>query len=136
MRSRRVNGRNFGTRSDLGGRCRVTKLERTLIDIRDRLAGVTIKQLGIADFIRRYQRAGMLFYLDPPYWGCETGYGQDVFGRAYFDQLAEQLAGIMGRFVLSINDTPGAARRSLASTYRRPKRRTLSGRERRSGSAS
>jgi DNA adenine methylase len=50
----------------------------------------------------------MLFYLDPPYWGCETDYGQDVFGRADFGELADQLAGIKGRFVLSINDTPGA----------------------------
>lgn len=49
----------------------------------------------------------MLFYLDPPYWGCEKDYGQDVFGRADFDQLAAQLAGIKGKFLLSINDTPG-----------------------------
>ena len=49
----------------------------------------------------------MLFYLDPPYWGCEKDYGQDVFGRSDFDQLAAQLAGIKGKFLLSINDTPG-----------------------------
>jgi DNA adenine methylase len=79
-----------------------------LTDIHDRLSGVTIEQLCYADFIRRYERAGMLFYLDPPYWGCETDYGQDVFGRSDFDQLAEQPAGMKGRFVLSINDTPGA----------------------------
>lgn len=48
------------------------------------------------------------FYLDPPYWGCETDYGSDVFGRDDFTALADQLAGIKGRFVLSINDTPGA----------------------------
>jgi len=34
-------------------------------------AGVTIEQLGYGEFLRRYDRAGMLFYLDPPYWRCE-----------------------------------------------------------------
>lgn len=85
----------------------MTKLEPILADIHERLAGVMIEQLGYADFIRRYDRAGMLFYLDPPYWGCEKDYGQDVFGRGDFDQLAAQLAGIKGKFLLSINDTPG-----------------------------
>lgn len=46
-------------------------------------------------------------YLDPPYWGGEKDYGQDVFGRADFDQFAAQLVGIKGKFLLSINDTHG-----------------------------
>ncbi len=104
----KVNGRNYGVRTDIGSRFNVSKLEPMLADIHERLSGVVIEQLGYADFIRRYDRAGMLFYLDPPYWGCETDYGQDVFSRADFDQLADQLAGIKGRFILSINDTPGA----------------------------
>jgi DNA adenine methylase len=49
----------------------------------------------------------MQFYLDPPYWGCEKAYGQDAFGRGDIDQLAAQLAGIKGKFLLSINDTAG-----------------------------
>jgi DNA adenine methylase len=103
----RVKGRTYGVDRTQGARFNVTKLEPMLADIHERLAGVTIEQLGYADFIRRYDRAGMLFYLDPPYWGCEKDYGQDVFGRADFDQLAAQLAGIKGKFLLSINDTPG-----------------------------
>ncbi len=43
-----------------------------------------------------------------PHLFADSHYGQDVFGRADFDQLADQLAGIKGRFILSINDTPGA----------------------------
>ena len=104
----KVSGRNYGVRTDTGSRFNVSKLEPLLADIHERLAGVVIEQLGYGEFIRRYDRAGMLFYLDPPYWGCETDYGQDVFGRADFDQLAAQLAGIKGKFLLSINDTPGA----------------------------
>ncbi|HET9511387.1 MAG TPA: DNA adenine methylase [Sphingomonas sp.] len=104
----KVDGRHFGVDKTQGARFNVAKLEPMLADIHERLAGVVIEQLGYADFIRRYDRAGMLFYLDPPYWGCETDYGQDVFSRGDFDQLAEQLATIAGQFILSINDTLGA----------------------------
>jgi DNA adenine methylase len=104
----KVEGRSFGVSRGGVSTFNVTKLEPMLADIHERLAGVVIEQLGYADFIRRYDRPGMLFYLDPPYWGCETDYGSDVFGRDDFAALADQLAGIKGRFVLSINDTPGA----------------------------
>ena len=104
----KVNGRHFGVDKAQGARFNVAKLEPLLADIHERLQGVVIEQLGYGEFIRRYDRAGALFYLDPPYWGCETDYGQDVFGRADFTALADQLAGIKGAFVLSINDTPGA----------------------------
>jgi site-specific DNA-adenine methylase len=40
-----------------------------LADIHERLAGVVIEQLPFDQFIARYDRPGMLFYLDPPYWG-------------------------------------------------------------------
>jgi DNA adenine methylase len=104
----KVEGRHFGVDRSQGARFNVTKLEPMLADIHERLAGVVIEQLGYAEFIARYDHAGMLFFLDPPYWDCETDYGQDVFSRADFDALAEQLAGIRGRFILTINDTPGA----------------------------
>ncbi len=101
----KVEGRTYGVTRD-GSRFNIAKLEPMLADLHDRLAGVVIEQLGYADFIRRYDGDGTLFYLDPPYWGCERDYGQDVFGPADFARLAEQLAGIKGRFVLSINDRP------------------------------
>jgi DNA adenine methylase len=104
----KVQGRAFGVDARSPARFNVSKLEPMLADIHERLAGVVIEQLPYGEFIRRYDRAGALFYLDPPYWGCETDYGQDVFSRADFDQLAEQLAGIRGKFLLSINATTGA----------------------------
>jgi DNA adenine methylase len=103
----RVDGRTFGVDKTQGARFNVSKLEPMLADIHERLAGVVIENLDFGAFIQRYDRAGMLFYLDPPYWGCETDYGQDVFGRADFTRLATQLANIKGSFLLSINDTPG-----------------------------
>ncbi len=103
----KVDGRSFGVSATTSARFNVLRLERDLADLHDRLAGVLVEQLPFADFIRRYDQPDMLFYLDPPYWGCETDYGQDVFARADFDALAEQLPGIKGKFLLSLNDTPG-----------------------------
>lgn len=120
----KVNGRHFGVDATQGARFNVHKLEPLLAEIHDRLAGVVIEQLGYAEFILRYDTVGTLFYLDPPYWGYETDYGQDVFGRADFERLAAQLASIKGRFLLSINDTPGVrtvfgafAMREFDTTY-------------------
>lgn len=104
----KVSGRHFGVDRVGGARFNVTKLEPMLADIHERLAGVVIEQLTYCDFMRRYDRDGALFYLDPPYWGCERDYGQDVFSRDDFAQLADQLVGIKGKFLLSINATQGA----------------------------
>lgn len=77
-----------------------------LEDVHERLAGVVIERLPYGEFIRRYDRDGTLFYLDPPYWSGETDYGKDVFSRDDFQRLADQLRGIKGKFIFSINDVP------------------------------
>lgn len=102
----KVSGRNFGSSPGLPGRFDVTKLGPRLEELHDRLAGVVIERLPFGEFIARYDRTDTLFYLDPPYFGCEDDYGAGVFERADFSRLAEQLRAIVGRFVLSINDTP------------------------------
>ena len=102
----KVRGQNFGVSAGLPGRFDITKLGPMLEALHERLAGVVIECLGWPAFIARYDRAGTLFYLDPPYWGSEDDYGRDVFPRADFARLAETLRALKGRFVLSINDTP------------------------------
>ncbi|MDT8856473.1 DNA adenine methylase [Paracoccaceae bacterium Fryx2] len=102
----KISGRNFGVAKDRPGRFNLTTLEPMLEDLHSRLAGVVIECLDWPDFIRRYDGPGTLFYLDPPYWGCETDYGKAMFARDDFARMAEQLAGIQGRFLLSINDVP------------------------------
>lgn len=104
----KVSGRNFGVSTTTPSRFNLARLRAHLLAMRDRLAPVVIEQLPYSEFMRRYDRRGMLFYLDPPYWGCENDYGAGVFSRADFDKLAGQLATIAGKFILSINDTPGA----------------------------
>lgn len=101
----KVVGRNFGVSPGLPGRFDVTKLAPLLSDIAERLAGVIIENLPFEAFIERYDGPGVLFYLDPPYHGCEEDYGRGVFERATFRRLAQRLAGLKGAFVMSINDT-------------------------------
>lgn len=102
----KVSGRNFGVDVNSSARFNVVKLGPVLEELHERLAGVTIERLGYADFLAKYDRATTLFYLDPPYWGCEDDYGAAVFSADDFDKLAAHLAGIKGQFLLSINDTP------------------------------
>ncbi len=71
-----------------------------------RLQGVHIERLDWRAFIPRYDLAGTLFYLDPPYWGHEADYGRGIFTQDDFAHMAAMLEGIEGRFLLSINDRP------------------------------
>ncbi|MEL7098300.1 MAG: DNA adenine methylase [Pseudomonadota bacterium] len=102
----KVSGRTFGVSPDRPARFNLTALEPMLEDLHTRLSGVTIECLPYDAFLERYDRDGALFYLDPPYWGHEGDYGPDMFGREEFVRMAEQLAGLKGRFLLSLNDRP------------------------------
>lgn len=102
----KVNGRHYGVAFTSAARFDLTKLVPMLEDVHERLCGVDIERMPYADLIRRYDRPGALFYLDPPYFGCEADYGPGVFSRADFDLLRGVLEGLEGRFILSINDTP------------------------------
>lgn len=102
----KVSGRNFGVSIDRPARFNLSTLEPMLEDVHARLSGVVIECLPYEDFIRRYDRTGTLFYLDPPYWGCEDDYGKEMFSADDFQHLADRLEGIKGRFLMSINDVP------------------------------
>ena len=102
----KVSGRNFGVSRDRPGRFNLTTLEPMLEDLHTRLAGVVIECLDYQDFLRRYDGPGTFFYLDPTYWGCEGDYGKALFSRDDFARLADQLATLQGRFLMSINDVP------------------------------
>ena len=106
----KVTGRSFGISPGSPGGFDLKKLRPTLADIAERLSGVIVENLDWEVFVRRYDGPEVLFYLDPPYWGSETDYGAGLFTRADFGRLAEVLAGIRGRFVLSINDRPEVRR--------------------------
>lgn len=102
----KVVGQHLGISYGQPTKWRLSTLEPMLQDVHDRLDGVLIERLPYAEFIRRYDRPDALFYLDPPYWGCEGDYGEGVFSAVDFGCLSDLLATIEGQFILSINDTP------------------------------
>jgi DNA adenine methylase len=100
----KVTGQSFGVDKSGGARFNLTRLAPLLEDVHERMTGVVIECLPWAEMIDRWDRPGMLFYLDPPYWKSETDYGKGVFSRDDFAAIAERLATIKGSFIMSIND--------------------------------
>lgn len=99
-----------------------------------RLARVIVEELDFADCIAAYDAAGTVFFCDPPYFGTTTPYLVD-FGGEEHEKLAEVLARIEGRFILTIDDRrevrklyEWATVRPVTSEYRiRPGRKTSGG---------
>jgi DNA adenine methylase len=102
----KVTKQHFGVIYDAPARFDINKLIPMLEEVHERLSGVVIERMHYADFITRYDRAGTLFYLDPPYWGNENDYGDGIFTRDDFTAMAKQLKKLKGRFILSLNDRP------------------------------
>lgn len=83
------------------------RLEEDLSEAHLRLCRVQIENRPYDQVIARFDKPRTLFYLDPPYWGCEKDYGEGLFSREDFGRLAQQLDGLKGKFILSLNDRPG-----------------------------
>lgn len=101
----KVSGQTFGVDPRASSSFNLSRVEPLLADIHERLAGVTIECLDWSAFLDRYDRPETLFYLDPPYHHSESDYGHGLFGVEQFALLADRLARLQGRFVLSINAT-------------------------------
>ncbi|MEI3850024.1 MULTISPECIES: DNA adenine methylase [unclassified Ensifer] len=102
----KITGRTFGVDTSGPARFNIGRLGIVLEEVHERLSGVVIENLDWRDFIERYDRQGVLFYLDPPYFGNEGDYGKGAFNRARFAEMADRLATIKGRFMISLNDRP------------------------------
>lgn len=100
----KATGQTFGISPRQPRRFNLLRLEEDLSEAHLRLHGVVIEQLPWAECIARYDTPETLFLLDPPYWRT-TGYGSP-FPIEEYDQLAEVMAGLKGRAVLTINDHP------------------------------
>lgn len=96
----------FGISAYKTPRLNLTRIETDLWDAHQRLAQVTIECLPYSDVIQRYDRPDTFFYADPPYWGCEDYYGKEIFIRDDFQNLADLLSALKGKFMVSINDIP------------------------------
>lgn len=102
----KVTGQNFGVSNERGARFNLSTVGPILDEAYERLQGVNIECLSWDKLIDKYDRKGMLFYLDPPYWDCEDDYGKNVFSKDDFKAIAKRLKTIRGTFILSINDVP------------------------------
>lgn len=94
----------FGVAPQHAPRFSLARLEPILDAAHERLDGVVFESLDWADLVERYDSPDTLFYLDPPYWGGENDYGKGMFARSDYARMAEVLASLKGRFLLSIND--------------------------------
>jgi DNA adenine methylase len=80
------------------------RLPEIIDNTHKRLARVQIENLPYESVLKRYDRPTTLFYLDPPYFRRKL-YRYNL-EDADFAKLAERLAAIRGKFILSLNDVP------------------------------
>lgn len=104
----KVSAQTFGTSSKVPKRINLLRLEEELSEAHLRLHRVVVENLPWQDCLARYDAPHTLFFLDPPYWQTE-GYG-GAFGLDQYEALAEAMAGLRGRAILTINDHPAMRR--------------------------
>ena len=80
------------------------RIEEELSAVHLRLARVYIENRPYEEVFNRFDKHDTFFYVDPPYCGYEDCYGPGIFSRGDFEKLRDILAGISGKFMLSIND--------------------------------
>lgn len=97
----------YGISATGAPRLNLLRIEEDLSEAHLRLARVFIENKPYDQVIQRFDKPGTLFYVDPPYWDCESDYGEGLFSREDFGRLAGLLDGLKGRFILSLNDAPG-----------------------------
>jgi DNA adenine methylase len=100
----RINNPSFSIATTSRPRLNLLRIEEELSTIHLRLARVYIENKDYSEILSRFDKPDTFFYIDPPYYGCEDYYGKGIFGRDDFLKLRDILAGIKGRFILSIND--------------------------------
>lgn len=79
---------------------------RKLLLAHRRLKKAIIEKRSWRKILAVYDGPETFFYLDPPYFGHEGDYGGGKFRQGDFAEMAEALAALSGRFILSINDAP------------------------------
>lgn len=80
------------------------RMPKLLEETHKRLARVQIECLPYEKVLEKFDRAQTLFYLDPPYYARKL-YRYNL-NHDDFVKMADRLARLKGKFVLSLNDTP------------------------------
>lgn len=104
----KVAGQTFGVATTSVRAINLLRIEEELSAAHIRLHRVLVENLPWQDCLARYDAPHTLFFLDPPYWQTE-GYGSP-FGMEQYEALAERMATMKGRSILTINDHPDMRR--------------------------
>lgn len=102
--SGRVKNRTFGPGPLKRPRINLLRIEEELSEVHLRLARVNIENLPYQRFLKLYDRPNVFYYLDPPYYKAPY-YNYNMELKDY-QEMTEILAGLKGKFILSINDHP------------------------------
>ena len=94
-------GRVYGMKTLGSPALNLSSIAETLLAVHWRLEKVNIEHLDAFDCLTRYDRPHTLFFIDPPYFHSTDDYAVS-FDR--FQALADLLAGIKGRFLLSLGN--------------------------------
>lgn len=100
----KVVGQTFNIGPTRPSSFNLLRIEEELSEAHLRLSRVYIENMHYLKLIERFDRPETFFYIDPPYYGNENDYGDGIFDREDFARLRDVLAGIQGRFIMSIND--------------------------------
>lgn len=102
----KIVGQCYGVANSSKPRLNLLRLEEDLSEAHLRLSRVNIENLPYHELIRRYDGKDVFFYIDPPYWDCESDYGKGLFNKADFELLRDALNKCQGKWLVSINNVP------------------------------
>lgn len=102
----RLKNPSFSIASTRPSNFNLLRIEEELSAAHLRLSREYVENRPYSKVIERNDKPETLFYVDPPYYGCEDYYGNGIFSREDFTTLRDQLTRIQGKFILSINDVP------------------------------
>lgn len=97
---------SFGVANSSKPRLNLLRLEEDLSEAHLRLSRVCIESLPYSNLIPRYDGKDVFFYIDPPYWNCESDYGKGLFNKDDFNQLHDLLSKCQSKWLVSINNVP------------------------------
>jgi len=101
----RVKNRSYGSPGPMSRPgINLLRIEQELSEAHLRLSRVHIENLLWQKFIERYDREQTFFYLDPPYY--KTPFYNHNLELADYQEMAQILARVKAKFILSINDHP------------------------------
>lgn len=83
---------------------RADTIEALIRKTHERLQGVQIECLPYEQVLKKYDSEKTFHFLDPPYW--ERKLYAFNFTRTDFEQLADRLTSIQGKFLMTLDDRP------------------------------